>query len=122
LPGAAQGMASRVELLAAQSEARANKDEVQAKLGELARMQAQLNDARYEAAQLKAAMSAMVTREEAGQEKQHWQEVEAALKADLQTSRLATLSLNEKIGELEGEKSMLMAKMQVRPRANAPRC
>ena len=43
-------MVSRVELLAAQSEARANKDEVQAKLGELTRMQAQLNDARYEAA------------------------------------------------------------------------
>ena len=112
-------MVSRVELLAAQSEARASKDEVQAKLGELTRMQAQLNDARYEAAQLKAAMSGMMTRAEAEQEKQHWQEVEAALKADLQAARLAALSLNEKIGALEGDKSKLVARIQASPLARA---
>jgi hypothetical protein len=115
-------MVSRVELLAAQSEARANKDEVQAKLGELARMQSQLNDARYEAAQLKAAMSGMVTREEVEQEKQRWQEVEAALKDDLQSARQASLSLNEKIGVLEGEKSKLVAKIQVQPCTNVRGC
>jgi hypothetical protein len=115
-------MVSRVDLLAAQSEARANKDEVQAKLGELARMQSQLNDARYEAAQLKAAMSGMITREEADQEKQHWQEVEAALKADLQSARLASLSLNEKISALEGEKSKLVARIQVLQWSNARGC
>jgi hypothetical protein len=110
---AVQGMVSRSELLAAQSEARANKEEIQAKLGELSRMQSQLNDARYEAAQLKAAMSGMITRAEVEQEKQHWQEVEAALKDDLQNARLASQSLNEKIGLLEGEKSKLVAKIQV---------
>lgn len=108
-----QGMVPRSDLFAAHAETKATRDEVQSKLSELARLQSQLNDTRYEAAQLQAAMSSMVSRAEAEQERGRAKESEAGLKEELLSMRAANKALNEKIGILEGEKSHLITTSQV---------
>jgi molecular chaperone GrpE (heat shock protein) len=110
----AQGLVPRSELFAAHAEAKSYKDEVQTKQGELARLQSQLNDARYEAAQLQAAMSAMVSRAEVEQERARAKDSEAVLKDELLNVRAAGAALNDRIGALEAEKSKLITAMQVR--------
>ena len=106
-------MVPRSDLFAAHAETKATRDEVQSKLSELARLQSQLNDTRYEAAQLQAAMSSMVSRAEAEQERGRAKESEAGLKEELLSMRAANKALNEKIGILEGEKSHLITTSQV---------
>ena len=105
-----QGMALRSDLTAAESEAKANKEELEAKArdlewveGQLSRTQEQLNSVRAEAAQLQLAISSMVPKSEL-----------SATRAECDKLREASLELQATTRTLGHEKSDLLQKMQVR--------
>jgi predicted nucleic acid-binding Zn-ribbon protein len=114
-------MVDRAQLLAALAEIKALKDDVSAKAKDLAwqqqqqaKLQEQLQNARVEAAQLRADMSAMVPRTDLDAANALIQEIEAAAKAESRRQREAIASLHEKMSGLEEEKSTLVSNMQVR--------
>ena len=115
--GAPQGMVPRSELLQAQAEAQAGRDEAQAAADSVARLQAQVNDARVEAARLGAEMSGMVPRSSLELARQ--QAAEAAAQAQAEKARLAQAiqALNDRLGAMEEDKSKLVLALQVRRRA-----
>ena len=107
-----QGMVARTELLAAQSDAKAKQDEIDAKVkdlhymeGQLSKAQEQINSARQETAQLRADMSCMVQRSELEGTKELLSNLEAAAAIESQKHREAIAALNARIGSLELEKS-----------------
>jgi predicted nucleic acid-binding Zn-ribbon protein len=113
-------MVTRAELLSAQSEIKACKEEAAAKAKELAwiesqvsKGQEQLQAARLEVAQLQATISAMVPRSEFEAAKKQFSEVEAAARLEEQVQRDLVRSLHDKLKALEDEKSLLRTKMQV---------
>jgi predicted nucleic acid-binding Zn-ribbon protein len=104
-----QGMVLRSELTAAESEAKATKEELEAKARDLEwvecqmyRTQEQLNSVRAEAAQLQLAISGMVPKSEL-----------FATRADCDNLREAILELQGAMRTLNDEKSDLVQKMQV---------
>jgi hypothetical protein len=115
-------MVPRTELLAAQSELKAHKDEVHVKSkdhawleGQLAKAQEQVNSARVEAARLQAEMSGMVARSDLEAAKAKLAEGEAAARAEADKQQKGLGELNGRIGALEKEKAALVLKMQARP-------
>jgi hypothetical protein len=107
-----QGMVARTELLAAQSDAKAKQDEIDAKIkdlqymeGQLSKAQEQINSARQETAQLRADMSCMVQRSELEGTKELLANLEAAVAIESQKQRETIAALNSRIGTLEVEKS-----------------
>jgi predicted nucleic acid-binding Zn-ribbon protein len=113
-------MVTRAELLAAQSEIKACKEEAAAKAKDVAWMesqaskgQEQLQAARLEVAQLQATISSMVPRSEFEAAKKRLAEVDAAARAEEQVQRDLVRSLNDRLKALEDEKSQLFTKMQV---------
>ncbi len=114
-------MVPRTELLAAQSEAKAHKEEALAKakdLGwmeaQLARAQEQLTASRAETSQLQAALGATVPKVDLESARAQRQQADAAAQAEAQKQREAAAALQAKLAALEGEKAALGAAMQVR--------
>jgi hypothetical protein len=102
-------MVLRSELTAAESEAKANKEELEAKSrdldwveGQLSRTQEQLNSARAEAAQLQLAISDMVPKSEL-----------ISSRLDCDTHCSAASELRDEIKMLKNEKNDLVLKLQV---------
>jgi multidrug resistance efflux pump len=115
-----QGMVDRAVHLSALSEVKIHKDELQAKLKELAWLEAQvltakeqMEQARKETAQLQAVISTMVSRSELDTAKTHFQEVETAARGEIQKQREVILAMNDRLRRLEDEKNSLAAQMQV---------
>ena len=115
-----QGMVDRAVHLSALSEVKIHKDELQAKLKELAWLEAQvltakeqMEQARKETAQLQAVISTMVSRSELDTAKSHFQEVETAARGEIQKQREVILAMNDRLRRLEDEKNSLAAQMQV---------
>ena len=115
-----QGMVDRAVHLSALSEVKIHKDELQAKLKELAWLEAQvltakeqMEQARMETAQLQAVISTMVSRSELDTAKTHFQEVETAARGEIQKQREVILAMNDRLRRLEDEKNSLAAQMQV---------
>jgi predicted nucleic acid-binding Zn-ribbon protein len=102
-------MVLRSELTAAESEAKATKEELEAKArdldwveGQLSRTQEQLNSVRAEAAQLQLAISGMVPKSEL-----------FATRAECDKHREASVQLQAATRTLEYEKSDLLQRMKV---------
>jgi chromosome segregation ATPase len=130
--GARQGMVPRAELLAAQSEVKAHRDEAAVKgkdhawlEGQLAKAQEQVSSARVEAARLQAEMGGMVSRAELEAAKAKLAEAEAAARAEAEKHQRLLGELNGRVSALEKDKSALGLKMQAsrarRERAGPPR-
>jgi predicted nucleic acid-binding Zn-ribbon protein len=120
-------MVTRAELLSAQSEIKACKEEAAAKAKDFAwiesqvsKGQEQLQAARLEVAQLQATISAMVPRSEFEAAKKQFSEVEASVRAEEQVQRDLVRSLHDRLKALEDEKSVLRTKMQVRALSRPP--
>jgi chromosome segregation ATPase len=125
-------MVPRAELLAAQSEAKALRDEAAVKAkdhawleGQLAKAQEQVSSARVEAARLQAEMGGMVSRAELEAAKAKLAEAEAAARAEAEKHQRLLGELNGRVSALEKDKSALGLKMQAsrarRERAGPPR-
>ena len=113
-------MVDRAQLLAAFAEVKALKDDASAKAKDhawlqeqLVKAQEQLQNARVEAAQLRADMSAMVSRADLDAAKALAQELEEAARAESQRQRDAIAALNERVAWLEEEKGTLVSSIQV---------
>ena len=122
LTSRAQAMVPLSELLAAQSEAKMLKDEVQAKVkdlawmeGQLSKAQGQVNEARVEAAQLRAEMSGMVQRTDLEAARAQIKALDEALKKEGQQHADALNALREQLRALEQEKRDLLSNTQVSP-------
>jgi hypothetical protein len=120
-------MVPRSELLAAQSEIKAHKDEAHVKgkdhswlEGQLAKAQEQVNSARVDAARLQAEMSGMVARSDLDVAKAKLAESEAAARAETEKHHKVLDELNGRISALEKDKTALVLKMQVRPPTTPP--
>ena len=127
-------MVSRSELLAAQSQAKASKDDADSKAkqdeiearvkdlhymeGQLSKGQEQINSARLETAQLRADMSCMVQRSELEGAKELLSNLEAAVAIESQKHREIIAALNSRIGSLEVEKSDRDTTIKVMERNN----
>jgi predicted nucleic acid-binding Zn-ribbon protein len=108
------------KLLSAQSEIKACKDAAAAKTKDLAVMESQVSKGRVQlqaalldVAQLQSSISAMVPRSELEAARQHFEEVNATLRAEEHAQRDLVRSLNDRLRALEEEKSQLHSKMQV---------
>ena len=119
-------MVTRAELLSAQSEVKACKEEAAAKAKDMAHLegqvstgQEQLQAARLEVAQLQATISSMVPRSEFEAAKKRFNEMDAAVRAEEQAQRDLLRGLNDKLKAVEDEKSQLITKMQVMRRWRA---
>jgi hypothetical protein len=117
--GVRQGMVPRTELLAAQSEVKAHKDEAHVKgkdhawvEGQLAKAQEQVSNARVELARLQAEMGGMVARSELEAARAKLAESEAAARAEAEKHQGVLGELHGRIGSLEKDKSALILKMQ----------
>ena len=111
---------TRAELLSAQSEAKAWKDEATAKAKDVAAMESQasmgriqLQSALLDVAQLQTTVSAMVPRSELEAAKQLFGMMNAAVRTEEQVQRDLVCSLNDRLKVLEDEKAQLHMKMQV---------
>jgi chromosome segregation ATPase len=117
------------ELLAAQSEAKMNKEETQTKVkdltwlqGQLSKAQEQINDARLEAAKLRADMSCMVQRSDLEDAKAQVKALDEAQRKESQQHRAAVSELQERITALEHEKRETLSSVQVRASCSALPC
>lgn len=115
-----QSMVTRAELLSAQSEAKAWKDEAAAKAKDVALMesqvsmgQMQLQAALLDVAQLQTTVSAMVPRSELEAAKQLFDMMNAEVRTEEQVQRDLVCSLNDRLKALEDERSQLHMKLQV---------
>ena len=113
-------MVTMEELLSAQSEAKAWKDEATAKAKDVAAMESQasmgriqLQSALLDVAQLQTTVSAMVPRSELEAAKQLFGMMNAAVRTEEQVQRDLVCSLNDRLKVLEDEKAQLHMKMQV---------
>ncbi len=106
-------MVPRAELLAAQSEAKANKEEALAKAADLERTKAQVSAAREEAAKLQSAMGAMVSKGELEAARGQLRQAEDAAREEGQRQREALAALTVKLGSVEAEKAPLASEMKV---------
>jgi predicted nucleic acid-binding Zn-ribbon protein len=104
-----QGMVSRSELIAAESETKATKEELEVRArdlewveGQLSRTQEQLNSFRTEAAQLQLTLMDMVPKSEL-----------IALRADYDKLSCAAAELQGEMKTLKDEKDFLVQKLQV---------
>jgi K+-transporting ATPase c subunit len=110
-------MVPRSNLLQAQSEAKASREEKQAAAESMARLQAQLNDARVETAKLQAEMSGMVPRSSFDAARKQVEDVEATAEAERARLTATIQALNEKLSALGDEKGKLVLAAQVVERA-----
>ncbi len=111
----------RSELLAAQSLAKANKDDADAKAKDLAwleeqmkKAQEQLSAARQETASLRAEVGGMVPRSDLEAAAARLAESQAAAREALAKHQATLVDLNGRLGALEKEKSEHLVKMQVK--------
>jgi chromosome segregation ATPase len=116
-----QGMVSRSELLAAQSQAKASKDDADSKAKDLAwleeqlkKSQEQLAAARQEVASLREEMGGMVPRSDLEAAKLQLQELEKAARLEQKKQREEYQALRDRLGAIDAEKASLENKMQVR--------
>ena len=107
------------DLLAAQSEAKMNKEETQTKVkdlawlqGQLSKAQEQVNDARLEAAKLRADMSCMVQRSDLEDAKAQVKTLDEAQRNEAQQHRALLSELQERIAMLEHEKREILTEKQ----------
>jgi hypothetical protein len=115
-----QGMVPRSELLAAQSLAKANKDDADAKAKDLAwleeqmkKAQEQLSAARQEAASLRAEAGGMVPRSDLEAAKLQLHELEKAARLEQKKQREELQALNDRLSAIDTEKASHANKMQV---------
>lgn len=108
------------DLTAARSESQMIKEELQAKVkdlawiqGQLSKAQEQINDARVEAAQLRADMSCMVQRSELETSRAQIRALDEAIKSEVQHHREELSVLQSQLKALESEKRETVTNLQV---------
>ena len=108
------------DLLAAQSEAKWNKEEAQTKLKDLARLQEQLTQAHaqadaesIQAAKLQAEMGCMVPRSDLEDAKAQVKILEEEQRLDNQQYTIAVSHMQERVTALEHERCETLSAMQV---------
>jgi hypothetical protein len=105
-------MVPRSELLAAQSDAKKGKEDSQTMADTISRLQQQLNEARLESAQLHADTGSLVSRASYESTKKQREELEAAAKDEKQKLSSAIQALNERLSNMEDERSKLILSIQ----------
>ena len=108
-------MVPRSDLLAAQAEAKKGKEDYQTMADTISRLQKQLNEARLESAQLHADAGSLVSRASYEAIKKQLEESETAAKDEKQKLSSAIQALNERLSDLEDERSKLILSMQASP-------
>jgi hypothetical protein len=105
-------MVPRAELLAAQSDAKKGKEDSQTMADTISRLQKQLNEARLETAQLHADTGNFVSRTSYESAKNQLEELETMAKDEKQKLSSTIQALNERLSDLEDEKSKLITSIQ----------
>ena len=108
-------MVPRSDLLAAQTEAKKGKEDYQTMADTIARLQKQVNEARLESAQLHADTGSLVSRASFESTKKQLEDLEAGARDEKQKLSSTIQALNERLGDMEDERSKLILSIQAWP-------